>query len=190
LSGLDQLSKNIRRDLGESRYRIAIQDRPLSKVTTSSLEALKQYSLGIELHTLMSDFAGAKSYYENALRIDTGFTAAKASLGNLMIERFDPKEGRKLLSQAVKSIDNLTEREKYKILAFHSVGVENDLPRGIEYTKKLTELYPDDPGYYNNLGWYYQMAGMFEEALKEYKKALLINPNMALTYGGLIRIYL
>lgn len=56
----------------------------MAKVTTSSLEELKQYSLGNE-HLLMRDFAGAKEYYETSLRIDTGFTAAKASLGSINI---------------------------------------------------------------------------------------------------------
>ena len=41
LGKLDLLSKRLRRHLGESRYKIASQDKPLKKVTTSSLEALK-----------------------------------------------------------------------------------------------------------------------------------------------------
>ena len=43
---------------------------------------------------------------------------------------------------------------------------------------------------HNNLGWYYQSSGQFEEALKEYKAAVRINRNMALTYGGILWIYL
>jgi tetratricopeptide (TPR) repeat protein len=190
LSKLDQLSKNIRRQLGESRYKILTQDKPLSKVTTSSLEALKIYSLGIEHHLLL-DYTGAKDYYENALRIDTGFISAKASLGNLLIEKFDSVEkGRELLNLAVKSIDNLTEREKLGILAFHAVSVENNIPKAIKYAKMRIDLYPDDPAAHSNLGWYYHSSGQFEEALKEYKAAVRINRNMALTYSGMLWIYL
>ena len=189
LTKLDQISKRIRRDLGESRYNIATQDKPLKKVTTSSLEALKLYSLGID-HHLMLDFAGARDYYENALKIDTGFTSARASLGNLLIERFDPVKGREILNQAVKSVSNLTERERLGILAFHAVNVENDLPKGIEYAKMRIELYPDDAAARNNLGWYYQKSEKYDEALKEYKATVQINPDMALTYGGILWIYL
>ncbi|MCX6254662.1 MAG: tetratricopeptide repeat protein, partial [Bacteroidia bacterium] len=189
LSKLDQLSRKLRRDLGESRYKVARQDKPLSRVTTSSLEALKQYSLGIEHHYLL-DFEGAKKYYENALHIDTGFTAAKASLGNLLFQKFDTIEGRRLLSQAVKSADNLTYKEKYGILSFYEVNVNHDTNKGIEYTKILTGMYPDDPAYRNNLGWYYQKAGRFEEALEEYKTAVRMNPALALTYSGISWIYL
>jgi tetratricopeptide (TPR) repeat protein len=189
LPNLDHLSRKIRRSMGESRYRIATQDKPLSLVTTSSLEALKLFSTGIEKH-LMLDFAGARDYYERALSVDTGFTAARASLGNLLIERFDPERGKELLKQAIRSVDNLTDKEKYGILGFYAVNVENDIPKGIDYTKRLTDLYPDDPTYHNNLGWYYQMSMKYEEAAAEYKTAVRINPSQALTYGGLVWLYL
>jgi tetratricopeptide (TPR) repeat protein len=188
LAKLDQLSKKIRRQLGESRYRIAAQDKPLAKVTTSSLEALKQYSLGIERHWLV-DYTGAKRYYENSLRIDSGFIAAKASLGNLLIQQFDPAKGRELLNQAVKSVDNLTDREKYGILAFHAASVEEDYTKAIENTRFLSRLYPDDYVFYNNLGWYYQQAKKYEDALTEYKKAIKLNPKLPLTYSAILWIY-
>jgi tetratricopeptide (TPR) repeat protein len=165
------------------------QDKPLKKVTTSSLEALKLYSKGIDRH-LMMDFESARNYYEEALKIDTGFTSAKASLGNILIEKFDPEKGRKLLSQAVRSVNNLTEREKLGILSFYAVNVEKNLPKGIEYAKMRINLYPDDVSARNNLGWYYMSSGQFENALKEYKATVRIFPDMALPYGGIIWIYL
>lgn len=189
LHTLDRLSSSLRRDLGESRYRIAIQDKPLSKVTTSSLPALKQFSLGIESHYKL-DFIAARNYYENALRIDSSFTAARASLGNINYERFDTIKGKKLLREAVRSIDNLTDKEKYGILAFYAVNVEHNLNRGIENEKILTNLYPDDPAYHNNLGWYFQKEKRYDEAVNEYKIAININPSQALTFGGLLWIYL
>jgi tetratricopeptide (TPR) repeat protein len=189
LPELDKLSRRLRRILGESRYNIATLDKPLKTVTTSSLEALKLYSLGIDHHILL-DFNGARDYYEKALQIDTGFTAAKASLGSILIERFDPVQGRVLLNQAVKSVDNLTEKEKLGILAFHAVNVENDFTKGIKYAKMRVELYPDDAASHNNLGWYYQNTGLYEEAVKQYKETVRIDHNWALTYGGIVWIYI
>ena len=186
---LDQLSRKVRRSLGESRSRISNQSKPLRKVTTSSLQALKQYSLGIDSH-LRLDIDSARIYYENAIGIDSNFTAAKASLGNLLYERFDRDEGRKWLDEAMLTIDDLTEREKLGILAFYAVNIGNDLEKGIAYTKKRIGLYPDDAAAHNNLGWYFQRQGLFNPALEEYKKALQINPNMMLTNGGIIWIYL
>ncbi len=186
---LDQLSKKIRRNLGESRYKISGQSKSLSKVTTSSLDALKQFSLGIENHINL-EFEKAIIHYENAIRIDTNFTSAKASLGNLLFERFDREKGREWLDQAILSIGNLTDREKYGILAFYAVNIENDLDKGIEYTKTLIELYPDHPIPHHNLGWYFKNHGHYEKAVEEYKVALRIDPYLMLTYGGVIWVYL
>ncbi len=190
LPALDKLSKIMRRQFGESRYKISIQDKPLSQVTTSSLEALKLFSLGIDRHLLL-DFEGARDYYEKALRVDSGFTSARASLGNILIEKFgDYDKGRELLNQAVKSVDRLTDREKYGILALHAANIENDIPKAIKYAGMRTDLYPDDPVAHNNMGWYYQNSGQYEEALKEYKAAVGINRKLALTYSGILWIYI
>jgi len=189
LPELDRLSKKIRRDLGESRYRIALQDRPLTKVTTSSLEALKQYSLGIENH-YMFNYEGAKTCYENALRIDTGFIMAKASLGNIMIQHFNDEKGKELLNQAVRSADKLTDKEKYTILSSYAVNVENNFQKGIENVKILINLYPGNSAYHHNLGYYLQVDGQFENAIKEYKTSVSINPQQALSFGGILWIYL
>jgi len=186
---VDRLSRKVRRGLGESRYMISTQDKPLSRVTTSSFEALKLFSLGIDAHYKL-EFEKARDYYQSALNIDTGFISARASLGNLLVERFDAAKGKELLRQSIRSVDNLTDKEKYGILAFYAVNVEKDYPKGIEYTRRLTDLYPDDPAYRNNLGYYYQLAERYEEAADEYKAAIRLNPHQALTYSGLLWIYL
>jgi len=186
---LDQLSKNVRRHLGETRYEIFEQSKPLSQVTTTSLDALKQYSIGIENHWNM-EFEEAITHYENAISIDSNFTSAKASLGNLLFQRFDKERGKEWLDQAILSVDNLTDREKYGILEFYAVNIENDFKKGIEYAKTRIELYPDDPAAHNNLGWNYQNLGHYEKAVEEYKEALRINPYLMLTYSGVIYTYL
>ena len=186
---LDQLTKKMRRNLGESRYKISGQNKPLSEVTTSSLDALKQFSLGIENHLNM-EFEKAIIHYENAIRIDSDFTSAKASLGNILFDQFDSEKGREWLDQAILSIDDLPDNEKYSILSFYAVNIENNLDKGIELTNTIIELYPDDPTSYNNLGWYYHKQGEYEKAAEEYKAALRIDPYMMLTLGGLVWIYL
>lgn len=185
---IDKLCRKIRKDLGESRYDISLQDKPLGKVTTSSLEALKQFSMGIESH-LSADFSEARKYYENALRIDTGFTAAKASLGNILIQKFNDQSGKKLLGEAIRSSDNLTDREKYGIRAFHAEHVEKDYHKAIGNIEVLKRLYPDDPVVHNNLGWYNQQIRQYDIALKEYKEAVRINPDQGLTYSGILWVY-
>ncbi len=185
---IDRLSRKIRKDLGESRYDISLQDKPLTRVTTSSLSALQQYSLGHESH-LFSDFGNARQYYGNALRIDTGFVAAKASLGNILIQKFNDSTGKELVRQAVRDAGNLTDRERYSILAFYADNIEHDFNKAVANMEILERLYPDDPVIHNNLGWYHQQNGQYELALPEYKQAVRLNPHLALTYSGILWIY-
>ncbi len=186
---LDQLSHRIRRNLGESRYKISGQNKPLSKVTTSSLDALMQYSLGLKNHVNL-DFESAKIHYENAIQIDSNFTSAKASLGNLLYEKFDKEKGREWLEEAIASIDNLTSKEKYGILAFYASSIDGDHEKAIEYEKTLIELYPDIWSYRNNMGWYLRKQGHYESAVEEFKVAISMDPYSLMPYGNLIWIYL
>jgi superkiller protein 3 len=135
------------------------------------------------------DFGKAVSYYRNAIGMDSTFTAAKASLGNILYERFDQEEGKRWLDEAMRSLENLTDREKNGIQAFYAANMEEDLDKAISFTQLNVELYPDDQASRNNLGWYLQNQGRYEEAVQQYKKAIQIHPNSMLPYGGLIWIF-
>jgi tetratricopeptide (TPR) repeat protein len=195
LDAVDTLSAAIRKDLGESLQTVS-QSKRLSSVTTQSLDALRQYSIGAE-RALALQWDEAKVYFENALRIDPTFTAARASLGMMHVEQamnglphFDGEEGKRLLSEAVKHVDGLTDREKYGILAFHARAVEKNLERAIGYLKTLLALYPDDANTHVSLGRTYLQMGRVPEALAEYKEAIRIDPKFVLAYANVGFTYL
>lgn len=195
LDAVDTLSAAIRKDLGESLQTVS-QSKRLSSVTTQSLDALRQYSFATE-RALALQWEEAKVYLENALRIDPTFTAARASLGMMHVEQasnglphFDGEEGKRLLSEAVKHVDGLTDREKYGVLAFHARAVEKNPERAIGYLKTLIALYPDDPLSHLNLGRTYIQMGRVPEALAEYKEAIRIDPRLVLAYANLGATYL
>jgi serine/threonine protein kinase/tetratricopeptide (TPR) repeat protein len=189
LGALDKLAENTRRSLGEKSLAILRRSKHLARVTTPSLEALKQFSLGIEAHKA-GRFEQAKTYYENALSLDPNFALAEASLGGINFEKFNPNKGKQLLTKAVRMIDNLTDREKYGILAAYSQAVENDIPKTIQQWKVLSGIYPDDPIYHNNIGWFCGQIGRYDEAIHEYKEALRIDPFLMVSYDGLAEVYL
>jgi len=185
LDGLDQLAAKVRRDLGESLLAISRSNRPLATVTTASLEALKQYSIAIQKHG-ETNYREAKLYYENALSIDPRFTSAQASLGMLDFDLFDRKEGQRLLSEAVRNVDSLTDREKYWLLGLHALAVEKDLDKYVKYDKILIGLYPDYALAHYNLGNGYRMVGRYPEAVAEFKEALRIDPRLKIALQGLL----
>jgi eukaryotic-like serine/threonine-protein kinase len=195
LDAVDTLSAAIRKDLGESLQTVS-QSKRLSAVTTQSLDALRQYSIARD-KALALQWDEARVYYENALRIDPNFTSARASLGMVHVEQtmnglphFDGEEGKRLLSDAVKHVEGLTDREKYGILAFHARAVEKNPGKAIGYLKTLMALYPDDSVTHVNLGRTYTQMGRVPEALVEYKEATRIDPRFVLAYGNLAGAYL
>ena len=186
---LDLLIKKIRHNLGESRYKISGDNKPLEKVTTSSLDALREYSLGA--HYINSlDLKQAVVHLENAIGIDSGFTAAKVVLGTLLFEKFDKDMGRFWLEEAILKVDELANFEKYYLLINYAIWVENDLNKAIDYQKIRIEQYPDSPNQHYNLGYYYQMQGKYEKAVAEFKTALRIDPNHIQAYVNLNWTYL
>jgi tetratricopeptide (TPR) repeat protein len=99
-------------------------------------------------------------------------------------------EGKKWLEEAIQSIDHLTDREKYGILGVHSVHVQKDLDKSIEYAKILIELYPERAGYRSNLGLDYFDQGRFEEAITQYKHAVRLDPYYIPSYMSMCYVYL
>jgi len=191
LDAVDELAAGVRRDLGESLEKISENSKPLSAVTTQSLAALKQYSLGLERRQA-ADVQEAKTYYENALNIDPNFTTARASLGTLHLDsaaiglsQFDAELGKRLLSEAAQHVSNLTDKEKYGILAAYAQWVERDLEKAAGYHKALLAIYPEYPVAYSNLAWVYSRMGRNDESIAAAKEALRIDPRLMIAYANL-----
>ncbi len=189
-SAVDRLTREIRKDLGESLESIEENDKSLPKVTTSSLAALEQYALGVEKHLRPLDWNEVKIFLHNAIELDSTFASAYAALGTLCDNNGEREKAIEYYTKAVRYIDNLTEREKYKILAEYYNLVESDFKKAIQNYKTLLEMYPDYVGAQNNLGWTYQRAGKYDEALAAYDEALRIDPQFVLPLNNIITIYL
>lgn len=188
LATLDRMSKRIRRHLGESRYKMSGQTKPLAKATTSSLDALKQFSQGDECMEKMQ-YDNAVAHFRMAIGLDSSFTTAKAALGSLLFTHYDTVEGKKWLDEAIRSIDHLTDSEKYSILNVYAVHVEKDLDKSNDYTKILIEMYPERAAPRLNLGLNFFDQERFEEAVSEFKHAVRLDPYNIGPYASLTYIY-
>ncbi|RMG34148.1 MAG: tetratricopeptide repeat protein, partial [Methanobacteriota archaeon] len=195
LDALDELTRRIRKRLGEALAAISERSRPLRQVTTSSLEALKYYSVAYD-HLRRAEYEEARQFLESALEKDSTFTVAKATLGRLHFDQspyeegFDREKGIQLLKEAVEEIEHLTEREKYPILAWYAQAVEKDLPKAIRYAKELVTLYPDLSTAHNTLGYLYSLTGRYQEAIKEYQQAIRLDPYLMIAYNNLSITYM
>ena len=77
LDALGEAASKLRGELGESLATVQKFDVPLSEATTSSLEALKAYSLGEKAHGT----SAAPPYHQRAIELDPNFAMGYAGLG-------------------------------------------------------------------------------------------------------------
>ena len=82
LNSLHQAGSSLRKKLGESLASVQKYDKPLSEATTSSLEALKAFSLGDEKHQSFDELP-ALPLYQRAVELDPNFAMAYARLGTV-----------------------------------------------------------------------------------------------------------
>ena len=80
LKSLGQAASSLREKLGESLGTIEKFDAPIEQVTTSKLEALRQYTKGLEAHS--NDCGRAIPFYKAAIEMDPNFAIAHARLAN------------------------------------------------------------------------------------------------------------
>jgi len=80
LDALSRVASKLRRELGESLITVQKFDVPLPELTTSSLEALKAYSLGRKALNQQGE-AAALPFHQRAIELDPGFAVAYRAVG-------------------------------------------------------------------------------------------------------------
>jgi eukaryotic-like serine/threonine-protein kinase len=81
LKALGQAASELRGKLGESLSSVQKFDVPIEQATTRSLEALKDYSVGMKIRDERGEYE-AIPFFKSAIERDPNFAAAYASLGS------------------------------------------------------------------------------------------------------------
>ena len=150
LNAIDRLSQKLRRNLGESIEQIQETARPLEKVTTPNLDALRAYSLGVE-KVAEKKPTEAINFYERALSLDPGFAMAHAKLGVLYSNASNQEMALDHLDRALAKEDRLSEVEKFYVQGWEAIwrGTPEDV---IEVWSLMSDLYPQVYNGLSNLG--------------------------------------
>ncbi len=193
LNSLHQAGSSLRKKLGESLASVQKYDKPLSEATTSSLEALKAFSLGDAKHQAFDELA-ALPLYQHAVELDPNFAMAYARLGAIYSNLGQTELAEKNREKAFELRDRASEHEKLYIMSHYYVD-SGQLEKGITALEMYKQTYPRDAIPYNNLGAVYNQMGQFENALDNARQAVQIDPdnasgysNVAFAYAGLNRL--
>jgi eukaryotic-like serine/threonine-protein kinase len=172
----------LREKLGESLASIQKFDKPLEQVTTSSLEALKAFTLGEQQHNNEEDVASIP-FYQRAIELDPNFAVAYAKLGVVYGNTGQIARDEELLKKAFDLRDRASEREKLYISSQYYL-VTGQVEKSIETYELFKQSYPREVSAYINLGVAYSNIGQSEKDLENLKEAARLNPDMAIVYSN------
>ena len=188
LRALGTAGNQLRQKLGESLASVQKFGRPLDQVTTSSLEALKAYSQGVQAQ-YFNESDASFPYFKRAVALDPYFARAFAALGTYYSAHNQASLSIENYTKAFELRDRVSDRERYYIEAVYYAYVTGEQEKAKQTYIDWTQAYPNDDTAHNNLGVVYSTLGQFEKAADETREANRLAPNVV-GYGNLIGTYL
>jgi serine/threonine protein kinase/tetratricopeptide (TPR) repeat protein len=170
LNALGEAAAELRSGLGESLASLQKFDVPLAQATTSSLEALKAYSLGRRA-MFEKGPAAALSYDQRAIELDPDFAIGYNQVGNDYFELAQVARASEYFSKAFQLREHASEREKLVITSNYYDTVTGELYKAEQTYQQQIESYPRDTSGYNNLGNVYALLGQYDKAAELTRKA-------------------
>jgi eukaryotic-like serine/threonine-protein kinase len=184
LDTLGQAATKLRGELGESLATVQKLDVPLEQATTSSLEALKAYSLGIKAVN-EKGYAAALPYHQRAIQLDPNFALGYRGVGNDYSSLGETGRASEYYTKAFQLREHASERERLNISADYYRGVTGELDKAVQTYQETIESYPRVPGAYGNLGVVYADQGQYEKAVEITRRAMRLAPDRVSHYSNL-----
>jgi serine/threonine protein kinase/tetratricopeptide (TPR) repeat protein len=188
LRSLDSTAGQMRQKLGESLASVQKFATPLQEATTSSLEALKSYSLGDQKHAINDDL-GAAPFYKRAIELDPNFAMAYARLSVVYGNSGQMNVSKSYLDKAYELKDRASEAERLYITA-HYYADNGQLERGQAAYELYKQTYPREITPYINMGVTYWQLGEFDKSLAAGQEAIRLDPDEARGYNNAAQGYL
>ncbi len=189
IGAVGKVASNLRGKLGESLASIQKFDAPAEEATTSSLEALKAFSMG-ESERAKGAELEAIPFYKHAIQLDPNFAIAYARVGQVYQNFGDLTLAMENTKKAFDLRDRASELEKFYINSHYYAIVTGELEKEIETYQLWEKTYPQDSIPTNNLAGDYAVVGRYEDSLQEALRTIQLSPNDALAHQTVIVAYL
>jgi tetratricopeptide (TPR) repeat protein/predicted Ser/Thr protein kinase len=180
LDSLGKSASKLRGELGESLATVQKLDVRLSEATTSSLEALKSFTLGDQKRS-MSDELASVPFYVRAIELDPNFALAYARLGTVYRDSGEPEKSEQFRNKAFELKDHASERERLYITS-HYYADRGELEKGIAAYELYRQNYPRDLTPCSNLAEIYKELGDFAKTLQYGQECARLEPGDNLGY--------
>ena len=183
LKALDTAAVSVRGKLGESLSSVQKYATPLEEATTSSLDALKVYSLGVKTRRAKGRFESLP-FFQKAVELDPNFAMAYTRMADAYGAI---GEVNRMVESARKAYDlraKVSERERFYIESNYYYFATGESEKATRIYELWKQTYPRDALPYNRLG----LMGSGENgqrAIELFREALRLEPDNAHYYGHL-----
>ena len=189
LAAVGKAASSLRGKLGESLASVQKFDAPVEEATTSSLEALKAFSLAEAERNKGSEYT-AIPLYKHAVELDPNFAVAYARLAQSYANTGQSALARENMTQAFERRERASELEKLYISTHYYEIVTGEIDKSMEAYQLWKRTYPRDSIPTNNLAIDNAWIGKFDQALVEAQETIRLDPNSAFSYGVLGGAYM
>jgi eukaryotic-like serine/threonine-protein kinase len=184
LDTLGEAATKLRGELGESLATVQKLDVPLEQATTSSLEALKAYSLGRKASNEKGD-AAALPYNQRAIQLDPNFAVGYMAVGNEYSNLGELGRASEYYTKAFQLREHASEWEKLSIAGNYYSSVTGELDKAAQTYQEFVESYPRSAAPYASLGIVYGEQGQYEKAAEITRQSVRLAPDTSASYDNL-----
>ena len=183
LNTLGKIGTRLRQELGESLASIQKFDTPIAQATTSSLEALKAFTLAGKSGGIISDVP----FLLHAIDLDPKFALAYTQLADSYVSSGEVEQASVYAQKAFDLSGRVTERERFHIVTTYYYSTLGDLDKELSVYPIWEQMYPRDWGAWVNSASSRIELGDYPGALRDAQEALRLYPgrSTASVYGNL-----
>ncbi len=175
IPALGTAASRLRGALGESISSVQKLDVPLREATTSSLDALKEYTLG-GLAENENGQNAAIQHYQRAVALDPQFARAYSGLSGKYFDAGESSLAAKAATKAYELRSRGTDLEQVQIESSYYSFTTGDLEKAAAAYERWAEMRPRSPTPHSSLAYIYSQIGQNDKALAEELEALRLAP--------------
>jgi tetratricopeptide (TPR) repeat protein/predicted Ser/Thr protein kinase len=182
LFAVTKLGTAIRKALGDSTSE-SEQRLSMETLSASSLEAVHEYSAGLDMLSA-GKFLDAQQHLSKAVDLDPNFGMAYTITASAARNLGHFKEAVQDMKEALKHIDRMTERERYRTRGYTYL-LSGDYQKCVDEYSALLEKYPADTGAYTNVAVCLVHLHDIAKAQEYARRAVSILPKRAIYHANL-----